>query len=87
MSNSDIRQIDKNMDFKNTATDGFTWYSVDDAPFVFEGLLWRKPGEPFRRVPSNWQINAGIDQTLSWHTTGAMLRFVSDADEIRQYGI
>ncbi|MBO5821937.1 MAG: hypothetical protein J6R86_02880, partial [Lentisphaeria bacterium] len=83
MSNTDIRKIDKNMDFINGKTDGFDWYSVDDEPFVLDGLYWRKSGEPFRRLPLGYSISGGIDATLSWQTAGAMLRFVSDADEIR----
>ena len=83
MSDSDIRKIDKNMDFATMSADGFNWYSVDDEPFVLDGLLWRKPGEPFRRLPIDYHISPGIDATLSWHTAGTMLRFVSDADEIR----
>lgn len=83
MSDTDIRKIDKNMDFVNGKTDGFDWYGVDDEPFVLDGLYWRKPGEAFRRLPLGYSISPGIDATLSWHTAGAMLRFVSDADEIR----
>ena len=83
MSETDIRKIDKNMDFSASNDDGCTWYCVDDEPFVLDGLYWRKPGEPFRRLPLGYSISGGIDATLSWHTAGAMLRFVSDADTIQ----
>ena len=71
------------MDFVNKDTDGFDWYTVDDKPFVLDGLYWRKSGEELRRLPLGYSISPGIDETLSWHTSGVMLRFVSDADEIR----
>ena len=83
MSSTDIKKIDENMDFVNKDTDGFDWYTVDDKPFVLDGLYWRKSGEELRRLPLGYSISPGIDETLSWHTSGVMLRFVSDADEIR----
>ena len=79
----DIRKIDRDMDFKIQSGDGMDWYSADDRPFVLNGLCWRKPGGDFRRIPEGYHISQYIDQTLSYHTAGAMLRFVSDADEIR----
>lgn len=82
MSDSDIRKIDKDMDFKDSVSDNLKWFSVDDEPFVFDGLLWREKGGPFRRLPLGYSINPGIDAQLSWHTSGAMLRFKSDATEM-----
>ena len=82
MSNTDIRKIDKNMDFTTCSEDGCSWYSVDDKPFVLDGLYWRKPGGDFNRLPVGYSVSPGVD-ALSWHTAGAMLRFISDADEIR----
>ena len=79
----DIRKIDRDMDFQNQCKDDMDWYSVDDEPFVLDGLYWRKPGGEFRRVPEGHSISPNIDHTLAFHTAGAMLRFVSDADEIR----
>ena len=79
----DIRKIDRDMDFKIQRGDGMDWYSADDRPLVLDGLYWRKPGGDFRRIPEGYHISPCIDQTLSYHTAGAMLRFVSDADEIR----
>ena len=84
MSDADIRKIDKEMDFANRTSDGMDWYSVDDQPFCLDGLHWRKKGEAFRRLPlTGCSISPYIDATLSWHTAGAMLRFVTDAAEIR----
>lgn len=79
----DIRKIDKNMDFTTCDAEEMDWYTVDDEPFAFDGLYWRKKGGNFRRMPDDYSISPGIDNTLSWHTTGAMLRFITDADEIR----
>ena len=79
----DIRKIDHEMDFKIQCEEGMDWYSVDDPPLVLDGLYWRKVGGEFRRVPAGYSISPNIDQTLAFHTAGAMLRFVSDADEIR----
>ncbi len=84
MSDADIRKIDREMDFENKNSDGMDWYSADDAPFCLDGLHWRKKGEAFRRMPlEGHSISPYIDATLSWHTAGAMLRFVTDAAEIR----
>ena len=84
MSDPDIKTIDRNMDFVNQSADGMDWYSVDDAPFCLDGLHWRKKGEGFRRLPmEGCSISPGVDKTLSWHTAGAMLRFVTDAEEIK----
>ncbi len=83
MSDADIRKIDKEMDFAIRTADDMDWYSVDDEPFCLDGLHWRKKGEAFRRLPLTGSIAPCIDATLSWHTAGAMLRFVTDAAEIR----
>ncbi|MBQ9088050.1 MAG: SGNH/GDSL hydrolase family protein [Lentisphaeria bacterium] len=83
MGSSDIRKIDKNMDFVSAETGGMVWYSVDDAPLVLDGLYWRKAGEPLRRIPMGYSISGAVDATLSWQTAGAMLRFTTDAEEIR----
>lgn len=83
MSEPDIRKIDRNMDFKTVDSSGMDWFSVDDEPLVFEGLYWRKKDGEFRRVLPEYSISPYIDETLSFHTSGAMLRFITDADEIR----
>lgn len=80
----DIRKIDPNMNFADSSDGDMIWYSADDEPFVLDGLYWRKKGEAFRRLPlEGVNISGGIDVTLSWHTAGAMLRFTTDASEIR----
>ena len=78
----DLKDIDKNMAFENRSSDGMDWYTVDDEGFSLEGLYWRKPGEPFRRIPSNVQAPVGVE-ALAGNTAGVMLRFCSDATEIR----
>jgi hypothetical protein len=78
----DIKKIDKNMDFQNQSSDGMDWYTVDDEHFVLTGLAWRKKGEPFRRMPFDVHVSTGVDN-LAWHTAGVMVRFCTDATEIR----
>ena len=78
----DLKDIDKNMGFENRSADGMDWYTVDDEGFSLEGLYWRKPGGPFRRIPSNVEAPRGVE-ALAGNTAGVMLRFCSDATEIR----
>ena len=78
----DIRKIDKAMDFEEKTFDGMDWYSADDKPFKLDGLYWRKKGGVFRRLPKSVKISEGVD-SLAWKTAGAMLRFRTDAAEIR----
>lgn len=77
-----ITEIDKAMAFKEQTLDGMNWYSVDSEGFVLDGLYWRKKGGVFRRLPSDLSISENVD-ILAWHTAGAMLRFKTDASEIR----
>lgn len=79
---ADIKTIDKNMDYKTQSSDGMDWYSVDDENFVLSGLAWRKKGEPFRRLPFDVHVSNGVD-ILAYHTAGVMVRFSTDASEIR----
>lgn len=77
-----VRKYDKDMDHKVVSRDGMDWYDVDAAGFSFDGLYWRKKGEPFRRIPLDAHVTDAVDY-LAWHTAGCMLRFKSDASEIR----
>ncbi len=78
----DIKKLDVAMGFANQSLDGMNWYSVDDKPFELTGLYWRRKGGVFRRLPIKTKISEGVDD-LAWHTAGVMLRFKTDADEIR----
>ena len=78
----DIKKIDKNMAFQNQTADGMDWYTVDDEHFVLSGLAWRKKGEAFRRLPFDVFVSNGVNN-LAWHTAGVMVRFSTDASEIR----
>lgn len=78
----DIKKIDAAMGFKNESLDGMEWYSVDDKPFELNGLYWRKKDGQFHRLPPDVKVSDNID-ILKWHTAGTMLRFKSDASEIR----
>ena len=83
MSNTtDLKEIDKNMAFENRSADGMDWYSVDDEGFSLDGLYWRKPGEPFSRIPLDTFISKGVN-ALACNTAGVMARFCTDASEIR----
>ena len=78
----DIKKLDVAMGFNNKSLDGMDWYSVDDKPFELNGLYWHKKGGPLRRLPIKTKISEGVND-LAWHTAGVMLRFKTDADEIR----
>ena len=80
--NRKIAKIDKAMSFKEENFDGMDWYCVDDKPFELNGLYWRRRGGAFRRLPQNVKISVGVDE-LAWDTAGVMLRFKTDASEIR----
>ena len=77
-----VRKYDKDMDHKSITRDGMDWYSADTPGFHLDGLHWRKAGDPFRRIPLDAHVTEAVDY-LSWHTAGCMLRFKSDAAEIR----
>ena len=77
-----VRKFDKNMDHQDASREGMDWYSVDSPGFCLDGLFWRKPGDPFRRIPLDAHVTEAVDH-LAWHTAGCMLRFKSDASEIR----
>ena len=78
----DIKKIDKAMGFREQSREGMDWYTVDDPGFVLDGLYWRKPGDPFRRIPLDRSVSDGVD-VLAGHTAGVMARFRTDASEIR----
>ena len=78
----DIKKLDVAMGFANQSLDGMNWYSVDDKPFELDGLYWRRKGGKIRRLPVKTKISANVDE-LAWHTAGVMLRFKTDASEIR----
>lgn len=78
----DLKEIDKNMGFENRTRDGMDWYSVEDEGMTLDGLYWYKAGEPFRRIPQDASVSPGVD-VLAGNTAGVMLRFCSDAEEIR----
>ena len=77
-----IDKIDKAMAAKVANHDGMDWYTVDEPNFELNGLYWYKPGDAFRRIPLDATVSTGVD-FLSWETSGAMLRFKTDAKEIR----
>ena len=81
----DITKYDKSMAVKNKTADGMDWYGVTDPGFRLDGNYWFKQTGLFRRLPLNTpelNLPEGAD-ALGWHTAGVMLRFRSDAKEIR----
>ena len=77
-----IGEVDKNMAVANPLRSGMDWYSIDSKNMKLDGLYWRKPGDPLRRIPLNASVSKGVDY-LAWHTAGVMLRFKTNAKEIR----
>lgn len=77
-----ISQLDKAMAAKVAKRSGMDWYTVDTKNMKLDGLHWRKAGEPFRRIPLNASVSKGVDY-LAWNTAGVMLRFKTNAKEIR----
>lgn len=82
MSNADAGKYDKNMRVQHATLDGMDWYTVDTPGFQLDGLYWRKPGEPFRRLPDLPDLPDGV-KAHATDTSGAMLRFKTNASEIR----
>ena len=72
-------ELDKNMQSQQSTEKIVDWYSVDDKPFVLDGLYWRRKGAPLRRIPLKCKISEGVDY-LAWNTAGVMLRFKSKRD-------
>lgn len=85
MAELDIKNIDKAMATDSKGIDGMDWYTADSPAFDLSGFYWRTKGGAFRRLPDNEQELAFSPNVreLSWHTSGGMLRFKSDATEIR----
>lgn len=80
----DITKYDKNMIVRQAVENGIVWHSADDAPFVLDGFPFRKPGEPFRRLPASDPQNPlpkSVD-SLANCTAGGMLRFRSDTEKV-----
>ena len=77
-----IGEVDKNMVAQNPLRSGVEWYSIDSKNMKLDGLHWRKTGEPLRRIPLDASVSKGVD-SLSWNTAGVMLRFKTNAKEIR----
>ena len=80
MSNADAGKYDKNMRVQHATLDGMDWYTVDTPGFQLDGLYWRKPGEPFRRLPDLPDLPDGV-KAHATDTSGAMLRFKTNASE------
>lgn len=66
-------------------SEGMDWYTADSPGFELGGFYWRAKGGIFRRLPDNDRKLAFSPDVreLSWHTSGGMLRFKSDAREIK----
>lgn len=79
---TEIAKFDKAMAVKVANHDGADWYTVDEPKFKLTGFPWYKPGDPFRRIPLDASVSAGVNG-LAWCTAGAMLRFKTNAKEIR----
>lgn len=86
MAQKDIALIDKNMAVENRTRDGMDWYTVDDDNFELNGLYWRKKGEAFRRLPFDVHISDNVN-ALAGCTAGVMVRFRTDAAEIRIHAV
>lgn len=77
-----LGELDKAMSAGVVNRDGMDWYTVDDPGFELNGFYWRKPGDLMRRIPLDMTVSEELDE-LAWNTAGGMLRFKSDATEIR----
>ena len=58
------------------------YISADDSRLRLNGFYWRKPGEPFRRMPEDPQLPKAVN-ILSAHTSGGVLRFRSNTSLIK----
>ncbi len=81
-----ITEIDKNFIVEGPSGDEKAFYDVRDAPMEVSGLGWFYEGEhagKFCRLPAGCMkgISEGVDW-LSWHTSGAMVRFRTDASRV-----
>ena len=77
-----IGELDKNMAAEIVNRDGMDWYTIDAPGFELNGFYWRKQGELLRRIPLEMTVSEELDE-LAWNTAGGMLRFKSNAAEIR----
>ena len=77
-----IADIDPN--FKSSAFKGEDLKFRDvlsDPVFGITGFPWRKPGEPFHRLPLENKFSPVLNK-LSFHTSGGMVRFTTNARRI-----
>ena len=58
------------------------YISADDPRLCLNGFYWRKPGEPFRRMPVDPKLPDAIN-ILSAHASGGVLRFRSNTSLIK----
>jgi len=81
-----IEELDKNFQAAPLKTEeGFTWFTVDQAPFVVVGLLWFKEnGGEFNRLPKRAK---GVVRDALWELgtmpSGGRVRFKTDSPTLR----
>lgn len=85
---SDIGKIDKNLATNCESLAGYDIYNVDSPSFELRGMPWRRPGGPFGRFApeANLDFSQGV-KSLAPCTTGACLRFRTNATEVKLHAI
>ncbi len=81
---NNIGKVDKNLLTTGVIQSGnLQFYSAKEAPFAVYGLLPCRPGEPFKRIPSELakQTNDGVWR-LHRNTSGGRVRFRTDSEII-----
>jgi len=60
--------------------DDLCWYDPQQVPELVFGLNWFQQERLYRRVPKDWpEPFPELVEQLSWHMTGAQLRFLTDS--------
>ena len=77
-----MKKIDQYMAAEAEQTGKEQYISADDPRLILSGFYWRKPGEPFRRMPENPELPEAVNYLCS-HTAGGILRFRSDTSLIK----
>ena len=76
------KPVDRFMVAKSELVGKEHYVSADDPRLRLNGFFWRKPGEPFRRMPESPKFPNAVN-ILSAHTSGGVLRFRSNTSLIK----
>jgi lysophospholipase L1-like esterase len=83
MSNLKLEYLDPNFQAPELNGAQYAFVDVTKPPCRLSGLAWFGQEKQFRRLPANLvpATNEGVDY-LSWHTSGAMVRFRTDSPNL-----